>query len=177
MMTIILLLVGSGLMRLGTVGMAIAEQNGLKDSIAPKEGIDNPEEASQLLAVLRQRSDELDALELELLDKEKALAASELVIRQNLEKLEETEKRLSQTIAAVDSASTDDVDALTAVYESMKPKTAAPLFEQMTPDFAAGFLSRMRPDAAAGILAGLTAEHGYAVSVVMAGRNATAPTN
>ena len=45
----------------------------------------------------------------------------------------------------------------------------------MEPDFAAGFLGRMRPDAAAAVMAGLTPETAYSISVILAGRNATAP--
>ena len=50
------------------------------------------------------------------------------------------------------------------------------VFESMDVVFAAGFISRMQRDAAARIMAGLSAEKAYAVSVVIAGRNAAAPT-
>jgi flagellar motility protein MotE (MotC chaperone) len=46
----------------------------------------------------------------------------------------------------------------------------------MDPVFAAGFLGRMRSDAAAAILAGLPPELAYSISVVLAGRNASVPT-
>ncbi len=45
----------------------------------------------------------------------------------------------------------------------------------MAPEFAAGFLGRMRPDAAAAVLAGLKPDKAYSISVMIAGRNATAP--
>jgi hypothetical protein len=45
----------------------------------------------------------------------------------------------------------------------------------MDPEFAAGFLGRMRPDAAGAVMAGLSAEKAYAVSVILAGRNAGVP--
>jgi flagellar motility protein MotE (MotC chaperone) len=57
----------------------------------------------------------------------------------------------------------------------MKPKEAAEIFETMDVSFAAGFLNRMRPDAAAGILSNVETTTAYAISVVMAGRNAGAP--
>jgi len=82
---------------------------------------------------------------------------------------------LRETIALAESASDNDLDRLTKVYESMKPKQAAALFEQMNPNFAAGFLGRMRPEAAAMIMAGLSPEAAHSFSVVLAGRNANVP--
>ena len=46
----------------------------------------------------------------------------------------------------------------------------------MTPEFAAGFIGRMRADAAAAIMAGLSPQAAYTISVILAGRNARAPT-
>jgi flagellar motility protein MotE (MotC chaperone) len=46
----------------------------------------------------------------------------------------------------------------------------------MAPDFAAGFIGRMQPAAAAAILAGMEAEQAYAISVLLAARNARVPT-
>jgi flagellar motility protein MotE (MotC chaperone) len=46
----------------------------------------------------------------------------------------------------------------------------------MSPEFAAGFLGRMAPEAAAAILSGMSAEAAYGISVIVAGRNANAPT-
>jgi flagellar motility protein MotE (MotC chaperone) len=47
----------------------------------------------------------------------------------------------------------------------------------MDPGFAAGFLGRMRPDAAAAVLAGMDPAAAYAISAIIAGRNARAPTD
>ena len=80
-----------------------------------------------------------------------------------------------RTVAVADQAAEADVARLVTLYESMKPKEAAPVFEAMAPDFAAGFLARMRPDSAAQVLAGLKPETAYAISLLMAGRNANAP--
>ena len=46
------------------------------------------------------------------------------------------------------------------------------MFEQMAPEFAAGFLGRMKPAAAANVMAGLSPMSAYAISVLLAGRNA-----
>jgi flagellar motility protein MotE (MotC chaperone) len=84
---------------------------------------------------------------------------------------------LRAVLAIADGAAEGDLARLTAVYESMKPKDAAPLFEKMAPEFAAGFLGRMRPEAAGAILSGLPPDMAYSISAILAGRNATAPTD
>ncbi len=129
----------------------------------------------ELLENIAERTKVLDQREAALRDKATALALSEKVIEKNLVRLGRAEASLKATISQVDGASEDDLDKLTKMYASMKPKIAAQLFEQMTPEFAAGFLGRMAADAAGGILSGLSAEKAYAISVVLAGRNATAP--
>ena len=174
---IVILLLGSGLIRLGTVGAAIARDTG-----SLTEQMDDPlhncvpdPELDGLFEVIKSRTEQLDVQELALLTREKDLEAAEILIQSNLERLVAAEDRLAKTIDMVDGASEDDLGRLTTVYESMKPKTAADLFSQMTPDFAAGFLGRMSPKAAGEIMSGLTPEDAYAISVVLAGRNANVP--
>ncbi|GFE64400.1 MotE family protein [Litoreibacter roseus] len=179
LLTIIGLLLASGFIRLGTIGAAIA-----RDQPQPVASADTGSSTcnddghlAEMFDLVENRTKQLDEIEKQLQEKEQKLAAAKQLIDQNLARLEQAEQKLSATVAQVEGASSGDIDQLTRVYETMKPKTAAPLFEQMTPDFAAGFLGQMRPDAAAGIMAGLSSEHAYAISVVLAGRNANAPKN
>lgn len=104
-----------------------------------------------------------------------ALRVADETVTQKLAELSEAETQLRETIALAETAAEDDLDRLTRVYESMKPKQAAALFEEMDPNFAAGFLGRMRPEAAAAIMAGLSPEAAHLYSVVLAGRNANVP--
>ena len=83
---------------------------------------------------------------------------------------------MSSLVTLADGAAEGDLDRLTAVYEAMKPSDAARLFAAMSSDFAAGFLGRMKPAAAAAILAGMPPDSAFAVSALIAGRNARAPT-
>ena len=101
---------------------------------------------------------------------------AENIVREQLNELERAEESLRALMALSQTAAEDDLTQLTDVYSSMKPKQAAALFEEMDPDFAAGFLSRMRPEVAAAIMAGLTPTAAYTISVILAGRNAEAPT-
>ncbi|MEP3347212.1 MAG: hypothetical protein ABJN34_06725 [Litoreibacter sp.] len=176
---IITMLLFSGSIRLGTIGIAVASINPTDDPVAltgTHASCTTDAETERLMAILKERSKELDELEEQQVQRQANLDQARAEISKNLALVEEAERQLSQTITRVGDASSNDVTQLTAVYQSMKPKDAAALFEQMSPDFAAGFLSGMSPAAAAGILSGLSSEKAYAVSVVLAGRNANAPT-
>lgn len=128
-----------------------------------------------LLKSLQNREAKISTEEKFLSQKMKAFELAKAEFTQNMAALKHAEERLAATMAIASSAAQDDLDKLTAVYESMKPKEAAALFEQMSPDFAAGFLARMRSDVAAPVLAGLKPETAYTISVILAGRNANAP--
>ncbi len=137
---------------------------------------ENSAEIEEILSALAVQSEYLEKRERELGELEQTLAVAEDRVQANLTALVAAEELLSATIAQSESASENDLARLTSVYENMKPKQAAVLFEEMAPDFAAGFVGRMRPDAAAEIMAGLTPQAAYTISVILAGRNALAPT-
>ena len=175
---IVMLLVVSGAIRLGGVGLAIAKQEAgaAQDQTHASGQLCEPsEDIASLLGVIEARTKELDAQELALLDRAQALEVAKVLIDENLERLAAMEENLAATVSQVDGASESDLESLTSVYESMKPKVAAALFEQMSPDFAAGFLGRMNAAAAAGIMSNVSSDKAYAISVVLAGRNANAP--
>lgn len=133
------------------------------------------EESAALIEALLKREREVEEKELLIAQKMKSIELARAEVLENLAALEDAEARLEATMTRSQTAAEDDLVKLTAVYESMKPKEAAALFEAMSPDFAAGFLGRMRSDAAGAIMAGLTPETAYTISVILAGRNAKAP--
>lgn len=118
---------------------------------------------------------DLDARATALAAREAAVDIAQSLVEARLAELAEAETRLADLIAISDAAAETDLDRLTRVYETMPPDTAAVLFERMPPSFAAGFLARMTPAASAALMAALTPEQGYAVSVVLATRNSSAP--
>jgi flagellar motility protein MotE (MotC chaperone) len=130
----------------------------------------------ELLAAFQAREARLTAREDQLRDRLQALRVAEAEIEEKLTAMRDAEQALNASIAQAETASIADLDLLTAVYENMKPKEAAALFEQMQPQFAAGFLAMMQPAAAALIMSELLPETAYSFSVVIAGRNANAPT-
>lgn len=175
LVSIIAILIVSGVLRIGASDIALAEIAGLPVKAAePVQCVADPEIAA-LMSTLRSRTEDLDQREKRVAEREQTLALADVEIASKLTQLEEAETRLSLTISVADKAAEGDLARLTSVYESMKPRVAAQLFETMAPEFAAGFLARMRPDAAAAVLSGLRPDTAYTISVVMAGRNAEAP--
>ncbi|MFY0682094.1 MAG: hypothetical protein JXR13_16095 [Thalassovita sp.] len=141
------------------------------------QSFENPSHNAAFFDELQKKEKRLKTREENLIVWEQTLTEAETLIQQRLTELEAAEARLSATISVAETASENDLAKLVAVYETMKPKGAAALFEEMDPNFAAGFLGRMAPESAAGILAGMKPETAYSVSVILAGRNANAPTN
>lgn len=176
-----LLLAGSGLVRLATeagpilVRQAVAA--GAEDANDPPSAETAPAKPlDEVLRALQEREDALDLRERQVEDRMNALAIADKAVEEKLMALRNAERELSATLALADGASEADLDRLTSVYEKMKPRDSAAVFEAMDPAFAAGFLARMRPEAAAGIMALLSPQAAYTVSVILAGRNASVPT-
>lgn len=175
------LLVGSAVVR-GAIGAteALAKEDSPEQVIqaaapAPAPEVKPQADIASILKALKSRETRIAKREEDLEIRMRALTVAEEEIERKLVELEAAERSLRETLALAQTAAEEDIDKLTNVYASMKPKQAAALFETMDPDFAAGFLARMRPDAAALIMAGLTPETAYLVSVVLAGRNADVP--
>ena len=168
------LLMASALVRLGEgVGQAMARANEIvSTATGSTAACETPEDLQKILDELQARRTRLDARETALEDRLEALALADRQIDRKFEELAAAEDRLRRTLAIAETAAEDDIERLTRVYETMKPRQAAALFETMDARFAAGFLARMRPEAAAEIMAGLTPEAAHMFSVVLAGRNA-----
>ena len=133
------------------------------------------EDLQAMLEAFQSREARIEEKEAAIRDRMHALRIADEQVTEKLAQLTKAETQLRETIALAETAAEDDLDRLTRVYETMKPKQAAALFEEMDPNFAAGFLGRMRPEAAAAIMAGLSPEAAHLYSVVLAGRNAGVP--
>lgn len=164
------LLALSAIIRLGgAVDAALAVE-----PLPPRLESDSRADVAAALAAVRERQTELDRREAAVEERLRALAVIERAVNEQMDALREAEERLRGLMATANAAADGDLAQLTAVYENMKPKEAAALFERMSPDFAAGFLGRMRADSAAAVMSGLTPDLAYAISVLLAGRNADA---
>ena len=146
------------------------------DPVETPQACETPPDIADLLAAFEARETRIETAEASLRDRMQALEIADREVSRKLAELATAETELRETISMAETAAESDLDRLTKVYESMKPKQAAALFEQMDPNFAAGFLGRMRAEAAAGIMANLSPGAAHSFSVVLAGRNANAPT-
>lgn len=169
-------LFASGVVRVGSgTGLAIAEELGAWVSTAsasPSPTVEGTPGFGDLLAAIQAREARVREVETKLDERERALEIAREEIERGLAELAEAEKNLRAVLTIADTAAEEDIARLTAMYEAMKPADAAALFQEMDASFAAGFLGRMRPDAAGAVMAGLPPEKAYALSVVLAGRNA-----
>ncbi len=180
LVTIAALLIGSAIVRLGDdAGQAFAKAGAHDERVSHAPDASSeckpPDDLHPMLIAFQEREENLTRKELALEDRMQALKIANREIEQKLNELTSAEDALRATIALADTAAESDLDRLTRVYESMKPKQAAALFEEMDPNFAAGFLGRMRPEAAAAVMAGLSPESAHMFSIVLAGRNAAVP--
>ncbi|HEY9039545.1 MAG TPA: hypothetical protein VIN05_11475 [Roseovarius sp.] len=180
LMLVVGLLVASAAIRIGgDVGQAWARGADPSSEMPPQAtatACKTDDDFHAMLKGFQRREARLKEQEEVLLDRQQALKLADRQIDSKLARLEAAEQKLRRTIVMADTAAESDVGRLIKVYETMKSKQAAALFEEMSPDFAAGFLARMRPEAAAGIMAGLSPQAAHTISVVLAGRNAGAPT-
>ncbi|WP_439560075.1 MotE family protein [Roseinatronobacter sp.] len=166
----------AGLSRLGLgVAEVIAAESANTPANAPAPEGTAQADPGDLFQSLRAREARLQQMEERQEQRAQELRQAEADIRAQLAELAQAEERLLQTIALTQSAAEDDVARLTAVYEHMKPQQAAELFTQMDVQFAAGFFARLRPDFAGSVMAALDPVTAYAISAVLAGRNANTP--
>lgn len=168
------LMLSAAVIRLG-LGISAAQAIPASDAPEPVPAI-CPTPPAALMDALKQREERVAVQEAAALERDATLALAQDIVALRLQELVAAEEKLAATLAQADGAAEGDVLRLTAVYEAMKPADAAALFETMAPEFASGFLGRMRPDAAAAVMSGLKSETAYAISVLLAGRNALAPT-
>lgn len=174
-------------MMIGSAALRLGENSAIAAAFASSEAAGRPAteqtetsaaeqpDYEAILDALDERENRIAEREARLDVRAQAAALAESRIDEKLAELEAAEESLRATIAVSESAAENDLAQLTSVYENMGAEEAALLFSQMTPEFAAGFLSRMRPDSAAAVLSGLEPGQAYEISVILAGRNALAP--
>ncbi len=157
--------------------MAIAAWANASESASVMDDPDERQSADVLFDALLEREQRLVEQERALEEREYALRLAQQELRTSMDAFEAAEASLRQMVTLADGAAQADLDRLTRMYETMKPKDAAALFETMDLAFAAGFLGQMSPASAAEILSGLSPEVAYGVSLVLAGRNVNPETN
>lgn len=167
---IVLCFLASAALRIAESGAAFAEE------FATVAAESDAAEGEGLLAAIREREAQLDAEAKRLSDRQQTLNVAEAKLAEQLAAFETAQRQLEETMALADNAAERDIDTMTAVYENMKPADAARIFGEMDVTFAAGLLSRLRPETAAAVLTGMEPAAAYAVTLMIASRNANVPT-
>ena len=176
-----LLLASAVLRGTGLIGAGLAEAEtpagaGSTDPAASGLVCEDSGASETMLAAFRAREERLLAREAAVEDRARALDVTEGEVTEKLAALAEAEQSLAALLAVAETAASDDLAQLTAVYETMKPVQAAAIFTQMDPNLAAGFLGMMRPEAAAAVMAGLDPATAYVISALIASRHSGVPT-
>jgi flagellar motility protein MotE (MotC chaperone) len=161
-------------LRLGGVGFALAQE--ALDGPGAAEAGCMPAAPEELLAAIRAREAQLERDAERLAERRQTLNVAEAKLAEQLAAFEEARAGLEETLAIADGAAERDIARMTAVYEHMKPEDAARIFERMELSFASGLLVRMNPESAAQVLTGMEADRAYAITLMIASRNALAPT-
>lgn len=176
--TVVVLLALSGLTRIVSASLSATPVTEATPASAPMAQISDvstgSREVTMLIHDLMRQQDAIEAREKDLALREQDIAIARQEVGDALEDLAAAEARLMARMQMSSTAADTDINQLVRVYEGMKPKDAAILFEEMEAGFAAGFLSRMNADAASALFSNLSPEKAYALSVIMAGRNANA---
>ena len=177
LVAIVALLVVSALTRIVSASLAGLPGEDATASAAPETLLCPPfDEVATLLSQIARRERELEDREVTAALREQDIEVARQEVAGSLDRLAAAEERLAARMQVSATASEADIARLVEVYEGMKPKEAAILFEAMEPSFAAGFMARMSPDAASALFSNLPPATAYALSVIMAGRNANAAT-
>lgn len=175
-----MLLLGASLRLVSAGGMALAQASRAEPPATstsdPTTARDpaGPDLAAMTVALV-ERERALEARLRDLDTRAAALAQAEAQITAQLVALQDAEAALAATLSLAERGAEDDLARMVAVFENMRPDDAARVFSEMDQVFAAGFIARLRPETAAALLAGLDPARAYALSALVAGRNAGAP--
>jgi len=104
--------------------------------------------------------------------REQTLSTLEVKLSAQMIQIEAANTALEERIAVMKNLADDDISHLVKMYQAMKPKQAAEIFNSMDPAFAAGFLREMSGERAGFIMANMDSRKSYAISVIMASKNA-----
>ncbi len=113
-------------------------------------------EELELISQLRDRREELDRREQRLDIQEQLLAGTEKRISDKISQLEVLETQIKAHLRLFEEREAAQLEAIVKVYETMKPKEAAPRFEALAIQTQLDIVTRMKPAKVAAIMAKMT---------------------
>ena len=111
-----------------------------------------------LVADLEERRRALEEREAQLALKEQVLAATERRIKAEIQRLEEIKTEIAALVQSYNTAEDKKLSSLVKVYESMKPKDAAPIFQRLDLDIQERLARQMKAAKMAALLANMDPE-------------------
>jgi len=141
-----------------------AEDDGKESDLEPTEtqnrppivvGLPNDEEM-ELITQLRQRRETLEARSTSLDLQEKLLESTEKRINQKIEQLEVLEDRIKSHLRLFEEKETEQLQSIVSIYETMKPKEAAPRFEALSLQTQLDLVQLMNPRKVAALMEKMT---------------------
>ncbi len=111
-----------------------------------------------LVADLEERRRALEERESQLVLKEQVLAATERRIKAEIKRLEQIKAEIAELVQSYNAAEDKKLSSLVKVYESMKPKDAAPIFQRLDLDIQERLARQMKAAKMAALLANMDHE-------------------
>ena len=125
-----------------------------------------------VLLAINEKMSALKAREIEMAQKESAFRAIETRLDKQMARINAAKASLDASVKSQTALAQADIEHLTVMYQTMKPKQAATIFNEMDIKFAAGFLRNMKGSHAGLILSNMNAKKAYQISLNLASTNA-----
>ena len=125
-------------------------------------------EEMELITQLRERRQELEARATKLDLQEQLLASTEKRINDKISQLQVLETRIKEHLRIFEKAEDEKLASIVKVYETMKPKDAAPRFEALALQTQVDLVTRMKPNKVAALMGEMTPEKASVLTTELA---------
>lgn len=146
-----------------------ASRPGDEQDGAPVLGVSRAE--MTLLEDLRRRREELDERERQAALREQLLASTEKRIDSKIADLRKIEEHVEKLVAQHEQQQDARITNIVKVYETMKPKDAAPVFQRLALDIQTEVATRMKEAKMAALMAEMTPESAEILTTHLATRD------
>ncbi|WP_262694994.1 MotE family protein [Kordiimonas aquimaris] len=113
-------------------------------------------EEMELITQLRQRRVELETRETQIDIQERLLESTEKRINEKIGQLEQLEERIKSHLRLFEEKETEQLQSIVRIYETMKPKEAAPRFEALALQTQLDLVQLMNPRRVASLMEKMT---------------------
>ncbi len=114
------------------------------------------DEEMELITQLRQRREELEGRATQLDLQERLLESTEVRINEKINQLQVLEDRIKSHLRLFEEKETEQLQSIVSIYETMKPKEAAPRFEALSLQTQLDLVQLMNPRKVAALMEKMT---------------------